>query len=294
MVNKKVTIFAMTEKGYAVLERVLPNFKHTIQVVVSSRDEQTQKDYYSEIKCLCQNNNISFIDRKEFNEVVTQYAIAISWRWIIHTDNSNLIVFHDSLLPRYRGFNPLVSALINGDNKIGVTAFLSTLEYDKGEILAQRSTEISYPITIQEAISKITKNYEELAFYVLETIDKNCDFLPEPQREDQATYSLWRDDQDYLIDWNQSAPQLRRFIDAVGYPYKGAATKLNGHLVRILEAEVVEDVIIENRVPGKVIFMEDSYPIVVCGQGLLKVRKIIDDSNKKSLIPLSKFRVRFR
>lgn len=294
MENKKVTIFAMTEKGYAVLQKILPKFKHTIQMVVGSRDGQIKKDFYSEIKSLCQNHNVSFIDRKEFKEIVTQYAIAISWRWIINTDNSNLIVFHDSLLPRYRGFNPLVTALINGDDKIGVTALLATSEYDKGEILAQSSTKINYPITIQEAISKIIKNYEEIALYILETIDNERQFLTKPQKENEATYSLWRDDEDYLINWNKSANEIKRFIDAVGYPYKGAATTMNNQLVRILQAEVVEDVVIENRVPGKVIFIENSYPIVVCGQGLLKIIKIIDDQNETSLIPLPKFRIRFR
>lgn len=294
MENKKVTIFAMTEKGYAVLQKILPKFKHTIQMVVGSRDGQIKKDFYSEIKSLCQNHNVSFIDRKEFKEIVTQYAIAISWRWIINTDNSNLIVFHDSLLPRYRGFNPLVTALINGDDKIGVTALLATSEYDKGEILAQSSTKINYPITIQEAISKIIKNYEEIALYILETIDNERQFLAKPQKENEATYSLWRDDEDYLINWNKSANEIKRFIDAVGYPYKGAATTMNNQLVRILQAEVVEDVVIENRVPGKVIFIENSYPIVVCGQGLLKIIKIIDDQNETSLIPLPKFRIRFR
>lgn len=294
MENKKITIFAMTEKGYAVLQKILPKFKHTIQMVVGSRDGQIKKDFYSEIKSLCQNHNVSFIDRKEFKKIVTQYAIAISWRWIINTDNSNLIVFHDSLLPRYRGFNPLVTALINGDDKIGVTALLATSEYDKGEILAQSSTKINYPITIQEAISKIIKNYEEIALYILETIDNERKFLAKPQKEDEATYSLWRDDEDYLINWNKSANEIKRFIDAVGYPYKGAATTMNNQLVRILQAEVVEDVVIENRVPGKVIFIENSYPIVVCGQGLLKIIKIIDDQNQTSLIPLPKFRIRFR
>ena len=64
-------------------------------------------------------------------------------------------------------------------------------------------------------------------------------------------------------------------------------------LVRILEAEIVKDVVIENRTPGKVIFIENSQPIVVCGQGLLKIQKLMDDKENKSLIPLSKFRSRF-
>ena len=292
--ENKITIFAMTEKGYRVLQKLLTKFKHNIEIVIGSRDSQLQEDFYSEIKCLCEDNYIHFVDRKDFGEITTQYAIAVSWRWIINMDNSNLIVFHDSLLPRYRGFNPLVSALINGDSQVGVTALFATSEYDKGDIITQSLTQIDYPIKIQDAINKILENYEEIALYVLEKIVNNNKFSVVVQNENQATYSLWRDDEDYRINWHQSSIELKRFIDAVGYPYKGAATILNCNLVRILEAEIVRDVVIENRIPGKVIFVKDSQPIVVCGQGLLQIQKLIDDKENQSLIPLPKFRTRFR
>jgi methionyl-tRNA formyltransferase len=295
MIKKnKLTIFAMTEKGYAVLTTILPNFKNDIETVISSRDQNIQKDFYLEIKSLCENYGINFVERKDFRQITTQYAIAISWRWLINTDQSKLIVFHDSLLPRYRGFNPLVSALINGENQIGVTALFATSEYDKGDIITQSSTKIEYPIKIQDAIKEIIKNYEKVALYVMKTIVNNEEFTITIQNENEATYSLWRDEEDYLINWNQSSIEIKRFIDAVGYPYKGASTKLDDNLVRIIDAEVVEDIIIENRMPGKVVFIKNSMPIVVCGQGLLQITEIVDDQQKKSLIPLLRFRIRFR
>ena len=293
-IENRVTIFAMTEKGYTFLLKLLPEFKNSIETVVGCRDSSVQEDFYLQIESLCQNHRIDFIDRKGFKEITTQYTIAISWRWIINQDNSNLIVIHDSLLPRYRGFNPLVSALINGDNQIGVTALFATEEYDKGDIIFQAVTQINYPIKIQDAINSILNSYEEIALYLLEAIVNNRKFSLTAQNENNATYSLWRDDDDYLINWNQSSIEIKRFIDAVDYPYKGAATTLNGNLVRILEAEIVQDVVIENRVPGKVIFVKNSQPTIVCGKGLLQIKKMIDDQEHMSLIPLPKFRVRFR
>jgi len=104
---------------------------------------------------------------------------------------------------------------------------------------------------------------------------------------------LWRDDQDYQIDWTRPADEIRRFIDAVGSPYLGAATRLKDVRARILEADVVEDARIENRTPGKVFAIEDSKPIVVCGTGLLRVIDLVDDKSRVSLLPLSSLRVRF-
>ncbi|MMZ71732.1 hypothetical protein D1872_352860 [compost metagenome] len=57
---------------------------------------------------------------------------------------------------------------------------------------------------------------------------------------------------------------------------------------------VVDDVKIEIRTPGKIIFFEDGFPIVVCGKGLLKILSIRDDKSQKELLPLKKFRVRFK
>jgi methionyl-tRNA formyltransferase len=58
------------------------------------------------------------------NEICSDFNIAISWRWMLKV--SNLIVIHDSLLPKYRGFSPLVNMLINGEDTLGVTVLFAT------------------------------------------------------------------------------------------------------------------------------------------------------------------------
>jgi methionyl-tRNA formyltransferase len=116
----------------------------------------------------------------------------------------------------------------------------------------------------------------------------------QPQDETAATYSLWRDEDDYRIDWSRDAASIRRFIDALGYPYKGASSELDGVLVRILDAVPEPEVQIEQRVPGKVIFVRDQQPVVVCGSGLLRLLDVRDETGAESLLPLRKFRSRFR
>ena len=67
---------------------------------------------------------------------------------------------------------------------------------------------------------------------------------------------------------------------------------MNGAIARILEVEEVPDVVIENRTPGKVIFMNSGKPTVVCGSGLIQIVRMVDD-NGRSLLPLKRFRIRF-
>ena len=291
---KQLTVFAMTEKGYAVVRLLLSCHPGLVAAVVASRDKNIAEDYFDEIAGLCRENNIRFWERSDAFSVQTDYVIAVAWRWLINVSPARLIVFHDSLLPRYRGFNPLVTALINGDKEIGVTALYATVEYDRGDVIAQSSSVISYPLQIREAIKVVIGNYETLAAQIAGSLAQGAEPMAKPQDEANASYSLWRDEEDYFVDWSCSAIDIQRFVDAVGYPYKGAAATLDGKVVRIRKAQVQDDVRIVNRTAGKVVFLSDSKPVVVCGQGLLRLTELIDDETGASLLPLSRFRIRFK
>jgi len=282
----------MTEKGFRVLEAIDSKYPSLIKLVVSSQDKNIDNDFYAEIKTYCLKNQIKFIDRKELEIISSQYILAVSWRWLIRSE-SKIIVFHDSLLPKYRGFSPLVFALINREKEVGVTALFADNEYDKGHIIAQSVLKVSYPIKIQQAINLIVGHYQHLALKIAKMIHMNEEIKSVAQNEALATYSLWRDEEDYQIDWTQSATYIKGFIDALGYPYKGAKTIEQGISLRILDALVVDDVKIENRMVGKVIFMHDEQPVVVCGEGLLRLTHVVDSAGK-SVLPFKKFRLRFK
>lgn len=290
---KRLTVLAMTQKGHSVVEAVHARHPDVIAAVVGARDASVAEDGYEEIKGFCRSNDIPFFDRKEHVRIDTDYALAVSWRWIVDTGSTRLIVLHDSLLPRYRGFNPLVTALINGDSRIGVTALFATEDYDTGDVIAQSESTIGYPITIAEAIEVIRENYVSVALQIARVLQEDGGFDPKPQDERQASYSLWRDEEDYFIDWTEPAEVVERMVDAVGFPYRGAASVVDGQIVRIVRAKALGDVKIGNRVCGKVIFSRDSKPVVVCGKGLLRIDELTDDEGE-SLLPLRRFRVRFK
>src|SRR5690348_15707693 len=123
---RNLTVFAMTEKGYAVVRLLLSRYPGLVAAVVASRDKSIAEDHFERIAEVCRSYDVKFHNRTDGYEIRTEYALAVSWRWLVDAGPARLIVFHDSLLPRYRGFNPLVTALINGDNEIGVTALYAT------------------------------------------------------------------------------------------------------------------------------------------------------------------------
>ena len=97
---------------------------------------------------------------------------------------------------------------------------------------------------------------------------------------------------DYKIDWNEDAEYIQQFVYSLGFPFKGAYTTVDHQKFRVLDCKVVEDVIIENRCPGKVLFVRDDCPIVVCGKGMLQITKLMTDDGLDYL-PLKKYRTRF-
>ncbi len=291
----KITLFLMTKKGSEVLNSIIKNSFHAyIEKVIVGIDKSVINDYSEEIIQLCEINKIVYFISNQKYEVNTTFAIAISWRWLIHSENFKLIIIHDSLLPKYRGFAPLVNSLINKEELIGLTALFASDEYDKGEIISQKQISISYPIKINEAIEKISVLYSIIVLDILKKIISNIQLESFSQNEEVATYSLWRDEEDYFINWNDSSTKIERFIDAVGYPYQGAKCYLEKQIIIILKASPFKDVIIENRNVGKIIFIQENLPIVVCGTGLLKINEAVFENSKKSIFPLKKFRNRFK
>lgn len=278
------TLYLANEKGLGVLKHLLDEgFDAKEFEVVCARDSGVAQDYYDEIRDLCTANGIKHTSRKHHNGH-DGYAIAVGWRFLLPSDG--LIVLHDSPLPRYRGFCPLVSMLINGETQLGVTALWAADDYDVGDIIFQSHTSITYPITIAKAIKEIQPLYNELVSRVLSHIIYKHP-LPRRPQVAQASYSLWRDEEDYRIDWNWDAERIKRFVDAVGKPFRGASARIGDDLVRIWRCKVYDSQIIESeRSQGKIIFMNGTNPVVVCGNGLIE---IINMSKK-----ITNFRVRFK
>lgn len=298
MISRKILFYLMSEKGYRVLKYLIEsNFIDNIGKVIVGKDSNVLNDFSKEISALCKNNSIDYYNRKDTFLINEEYSIAISWRWLILEKNSKLIVLHDSLLPKYRGFAPLVNALLNFENEVGVTALFANKEFDKGDIICQSKTKIEYPIKIKKAIELISNNYEELIKSILIKINTNKELVANKQNENEATYSLWRDEEDYLIDWKLPVNEIINQINVLSNPYKGASSFLNGiGRVRILDAEIYNSNIrFESKNNyGKTIFLENGNPIIICNNGLVKITRLTSDSTGKTLLPLKNLRIRFK
>ena len=102
-----IALFIMGKKGLACLETALNNPTIDLKFVIYATDKNVEKDYADEIIEFCKKHTITFYNRNVFDETLlnsVSYFIAISWRWLIQSNLNKLIVFHDSILPKHRGF----------------------------------------------------------------------------------------------------------------------------------------------------------------------------------------------
>ena len=198
-------------------------------------------------------------------------------------DLSKFVVLHDSILPGYKGFCPTVAALINGEQKIGVTAFRPNEEMDSGEIIANCIRNIKYPIKIQEAYIFQSINYIACMEKVVHPSKNMITLLPNIKE----SYTIWRDWQDYIIDWNWSSDGVERFVNAVGYPYDGAYTGL----YKVLDGHRIDDINFVHRHPGKIWKINGTSADVVCGNGMYRITEA-RNVNSGKLINFGRLRCR--
>jgi methionyl-tRNA formyltransferase len=287
----KIDIYLCGHKGAACAAVIANEFSEFINTAIVENDTTLKVNPYAEMVSTLKAAGINVSEKIGKNPAET--AIAVGWRRMIRHEYRQLVILHDSLLPKYRGWNPLLTALNNGDSAIGVTALLGNSEMDTGPIVMQLSAKISYPIRLARAIEIVSSLSAEIVANIIDQVVAGKKLKGKAQDEKKATYSLWRDKQDFGINWNQSAVKIQRHIDSCSSPYAGASAMLDGEIVKIERAEVVKiKPKIENPTAGKIWQLVDGMPIVVCASGFLKITELSSVSGK-DLLPLTKLRQRF-
>ena len=214
------------------------------------------------------------------------YILAIKWRFMIGQNEldllgARLIVFHASLLPKYRGFAPVQWPLLNGEKQSGVTMFFAADEVDSGDIIGQKSFEI----LDSDCAADVDQKVEDTLVKLIEEQAPSLagdNLKPIPQNHSEATYAIWLNEADGHLDWSQSAKQNLNRVRAFGYPYSGAYAIYNGEKIIIEKAEVVKAArTYVGRIVGKVeSFEPDGAVNVLCGEGILRILQLRGEQNE--------------
>ncbi len=182
---------------------------------------------------------------------------------------------HASLLPKYRGADPIAESILQGDQRTGVSIMLLDAGIDTGPVLVQRSIMLSDEETTGSLTTKLADLgaqalLEALPLWIAGKIDA------EPQDAQSASHTRMLKKEDGLIDWNQAAAVLARKVRAY-QPWPGAYTYWQGKLLKIISAQPEVSETSTEATPGTVsVHVEAGHQVlaVTTGSGLLLIKQL--------------------
>jgi len=149
------------------------------------------------------------------------------------------INLHVSLLPKYRGANPIQRAIINGDKETGICTMITELGLDCGDICMKEPIEITPNMNCVELFEICASHSPALLEQTLIGI-KNGSLKPEKQCEDGLCFADKLQKEECKIDWSKSAQEIHNLVRGV-YKCPGAFFIYQDKIIKVMETEPVEE-----------------------------------------------------
>ncbi|TAH71578.1 MAG: methionyl-tRNA formyltransferase [Anaerolineaceae bacterium] len=184
---------------------------------------------------------------------------------------------HASLLPKYRGAAPIQAAIINGEEKTGVTIMYMDVKLDTGDMILWESIPIAEDETGGSLHDKLADLGAKLLVKALKQLEDGS-ATRIPQDDSLATYVKMMDKEMGNIDFNLSAVDIERMIRGLN-PWPSAYTKLKGKTLKIWSAKVVE--YSDSGKPGEVVQIDKDTITVMTGKDALEIHELQLEGKKR-------------
>ena len=146
------------------------------------------------------------------------------------------INIHASLLPNWRGAAPIQRAIMNLDNKTGISIMKIVNKLDAGPVYKKYETDIKKQDNaeiLSERLSLIAS--EKILDDIDDIIDDKVNFVE--QEHNKATYAKKIEKLEGKINWNISSDEILGLINGL-FPTPGAWFIFKGERYKILKAEI--------------------------------------------------------
>ena len=178
------------------------------------------------------------------------------------------INLHVSLLPKYRGANPIQRAIINGDKETGICTMITELGLDCGDICQKLVIPISDTMNCEELWNEIAEKSPKMIEDTLERL-KNKTLTPQKQCEDGVCMANKLTKEECLIDWTKTNIEIHNLIRGI-CRCPSAYFLFNEKIIKVIESEAVDG----SGEVGKIVNHSKEGVDIACGKGLLRLIKV--------------------
>lgn len=244
-------------RGHKIQMSVIKQFalEHNLPVF-QPKSIRKEPEIQEELK----NLNPDFFVTFAFGQILSQEVLDIP--------KYETINLHASLLPRYRGANPIQRAIINGDKETGICTMITELGLDCGDVCMREKIEIPNDMTCVDLFEKISDISPALLEKTLVGLVEKT-IIPEKQCETGVCMANKLTKEETKIDWTKSAEEIHNLVRGI-YKFPSAYFMHNDKVVKVLETRVIED----NGTCGEFVKVTKEGIEVGCGKDCLLLIKI--------------------
>lgn len=254
-----------------------------VVLVVTKEDKEVGRNHemtYTPVKKLALENNIDVFQpvkiRNDFeiiSEINPDIIITCAYGQIIPKEVLDIpklgcINVHASILPKYRGAAPIQWALLNGDEKTGVTLMYMDEHMDTGDIIDIKE------YTIQED-DNVGTLHDKLSILGVDLLKENLSKIVEgtnkriKQNDELSCLAPMIKREDELLNFNNKGKDIINKIRAFN-PWPLAYFKLNNEDIKILNAHFINK---NNTKVGHIIYDKKQMGIE-CSDGIIYLDEI--------------------
>lgn len=194
----KIVLFGNWNLGYKALKKLINNH-FDIEAVITNYDLDCNTDEYrNKVYMYAVQNNIrTYKNYKEFlsNQKNFDNLIGISVSYgneIFKEDilgKINIVNFHPSMLPYYRGPSPIEWQIKECQEFIGVSSHFVDRGIDTGDIISQKKYLINYDLTFLQLLDDFNEFFSKFVLDTIEYIFKNkienMDVIKQPSYKEE-------------------------------------------------------------------------------------------------------------
>ncbi len=221
-----------------------------------------------------------FLDR--LRELNPDLIVVIAFGQILRKEVLDLpkygcVNVHVSLLPKYRGAAPINWAIINGEEKTGVTTMFMDEGLDTGDIIKTREFSLDdeinagqlHDIMMEEGADVLSQTVKAIEDGTAERIRQN---------DDESTYAPMMDRNLGHIDFKKSAVSIHNLVRGT-VPWPGAWCESPYGKMKIWKTRIGQGH--TDREPGTIVSVGKQGIEVACGMGMLLIEEIQMPNKKR-------------